>query len=197
MAAVLVLYAHPTPHRSRINRPLIDAARRVEGITVRELYEAYPDFVIDVAEEQRLLVSHDVIVLQHPFYWYSAPAIVKEWIDQVLVYGWAYGDGGTALQGKVMLNAITAGGPEQAYGSSGRNRFTLRQLLAPFDQTAHLCGMRYLAPHVIHDANDFAGATVVARVADRYARLLSALRDGTLPLDAASNAEVVNDLIPA
>ena len=96
MASVLVLYAHPAPHKSRINRRLATAAREVDGITFRDLYELYPDFVIDVEEEQKLLKEHDVIVWQHPFYWYSAPSLVKEYLDLVLTYGWAYGEGGTA-----------------------------------------------------------------------------------------------------
>ena len=196
MASVLVLYAHPAPHKSRINRRLVAAAREVEGVTFRDLYELYPDFLIDVEEEQRLLAEHDVIVLQHPFYWYSAPALVKEYLDLVLTYGWAYGEGGTALKGKIMLQAISAGGPEEVYGPQGRNRFTIRQLLAPFDQTAHLCGMRYLAPHVIHGANQLADAAGIQPHVQRFTRLLTALRDGTLPLEQAASAEKVNELIP-
>ena len=64
---------------------------------------------IDVRAEQELLVSHDVIVSQHPFYWYSSPALLKEWQDLVLEHGWAYGRGGTKLTGKILFNAITAG----------------------------------------------------------------------------------------
>lgn len=197
MASVLVLYAHPAPHKSRINRRLAAAAREVQGVTFRDLYELYPDFLIDVEEEQKLLKAHDIIVLQHPFYWYSAPALVKEYLDLVLTYGWAYGEGGTALQGKILLHAISAGGSEEFYCSQGRNRFTIRQLLAPFDQTAFLCGMRYLAPHVIHGANQFADAASVQPHVQRYARLLKSLCDETLPLDQAVDAHKINDLIPA
>jgi len=196
MASVLVLYAHPAPHKSRINRRLVAAAREVPGVVVCDLYELYPDFLIDVEEEQRLLAEHDVIVLQHPFYWYSAPALVKEYLDLVLTYGWAYGEGGTALKGKILLQAISAGGPEEVYGPQGRNRFTIRQLLAPFDQTAHLCGMRYLAPHVIHGANQLADAASIQPHVQRFTRLLAALRDGTLPLEQAASAEKVNELVP-
>ena len=81
---VLILYAHPMPRKSRANRALAEAVRGLEGVTFHDLYEAYPDFFIDVAREKALLVEHDVIVLQHPFYWYSAPALVKEWLDLVL-----------------------------------------------------------------------------------------------------------------
>ena len=129
---------------------LVDAIRGLDNVTVHDLYEEYPTFVIDVPREQELLLAHDVIVFQHPFYWYSSPAIMKEWQDLVLEYGWAYGKGGDKLKGKLTLNAISTGGPQFAYRKDGYNRFTMRELLAPFDQTAHLCGMKYLAPFVLH-----------------------------------------------
>ena len=87
--AVLVLVAHPAMRRSRVNRRLTEAARGLDGVMVNDLYQRYPDFDIDVAREQQLLESHDVVVMQHPFYWYSTPAILKEWQDLVLEHGWA------------------------------------------------------------------------------------------------------------
>ena len=84
-------------------------------MTIHDLYEVYPTLSIDVKREQALLLEHDVIVFQHPFYWYSCPAILKEWQDLVLEHGWAYGVGGTQLRGKITLNAITTGGPAHAY----------------------------------------------------------------------------------
>ncbi len=146
---VLILYAHPMPRKSRANRALVEAVRGLDGLTFHDLYETYPDFYIDVKHEQDLLRQHDVIVVQHPFYWYSAPALMKEWLDLVLEHGFAYGEGGTALKGKRWQQAITTGGPAEAYEPAGYNRFTVRQLLAPFEQTAHLCGMPFLEPFIV------------------------------------------------
>lgn len=189
---ILILFAHPVLERSRVNRRLMEGVRDLEGVTVHDLYEAYPTLGIDVAREQALCVAHDVLVLQHPFYWYSAPAIIKEWLDLVLEHGWAYGKGGTALRGKLMFNVITTGGSDDAYRREGYNRFTMRQLLAPFDQTAHLCGMTYLAPFVVHGAlrlgSDGAAAVHVAA----YRRLLEAVRDDRLDLARAAAAETLD-----
>ena len=106
MRRVLILFAHPVLERSRVNRRLLDAIRDVEGVTIRDLYEDYPTLFIDVKREQADLVEHDIIVFQHPFYWYSCPAILKDWQDLVLEHGWAYGVGGNQLRGKITLNAI-------------------------------------------------------------------------------------------
>lgn len=194
---VLVLFAHPVLERSRVNRHLAKVAQSVEGVTFHDLYEEYPTLDIDVPREQALLTDHAVVVFQHPFYWYSAPAIVKEWQDLVLEHGWAYGTNGRALVGKVTLNAITTGGPAMAYEATGYNRFTIRQLLTPFDQTAHLCGMRFLAPFVVHSSLRLGLSTeAIAPAATHYRQLLEALRDDRLDLDKAARADKFDDPAP-
>ena len=189
MRRVLVLFAHPVLERSRVNKRLVAAIRDLSGVTIHDLYEAYPTFAIDVAREQELLREHDIVVFQHPFYWYSTPAILKEWQDLVLEHGWAYGHSGTQLRGKITFNAITTGGPESAYRTGGYNRFTIRELLAPWDQTAHLCGMRFLAPFAVHAALRVSGDADMATARAAYRALLEALRDDRLDLDRAAAAQ--------
>jgi glutathione-regulated potassium-efflux system ancillary protein KefG len=177
---VLVLYAHPQPHRSRVNQALAGAIRELDGVTFHDLYEAWPDGAIDVPFEQELLARHSTIVMQHPFYWYSVPPLLKEWIDVVLTWGWAYGRGGTALLGKRVMTAITAGGLEAGYQRDGYNRFTVRELLAPVDQTAFLCGMAYLPPFVVYGTHRLEEPGVAQATAD-YRAVIEALRDGRTP----------------
>jgi glutathione-regulated potassium-efflux system ancillary protein KefG len=177
MARVLILFAHPSLERSRVHRELLRAVPDDPQLTLHDLYEAYPRLDIDVQREQALLLEHDVIVFQHPFYWYSTPPILKQWQDLVLEHGWAYGSDGKALVGKDFLSIISAGGGEPAYCSVGYNRFTVRELLAPMEQTAHLCGMRFLPPFVVFGTHriDAEGITGEAR---RYRVLLEALMAG-------------------
>jgi len=184
MRKLLIVFAHPVVERSRVNRRLVEAVSGLEGVVVHDLYEAYPEFDIDVRREQRWLEAHDVIVFQHPLFWYSAPALLKQWQDLVLEHGWAYGAAGTALRGKWALHATTAGGSEDSYRREGGNRFTIGELLAPFEQTARLCGMSWLPPFVVHGTH-LLTEPEIARHADDYRRLVVALRDGTLD-DAAA-----------
>ena len=125
------MLAHPAYEKSRINRRLWAAVQDLAGVRFHDLYEAYPEFDIDISREQALLTAADAIVLQHPFFWYSTPALVKQWEDLVLEHGWAYGSRGTALQGKSFLSVITTGGGQDAYHAEGHNRFSIRELLAP------------------------------------------------------------------
>lgn len=181
MKSVLVLFAHPNLEESRIHKIWLRSALKLEGVTVRDLYELYPDFDVDVASEQELLARHDVVVLQHPLYWYSTPALVKQWIDLVLVHGWAYGTGGDALAGKWLVSAISTGGKDEAYRPEGFHGISLEDLLAPLRQTARLCKMRYLPPFVTHGAFSISPEDILAS-AQEYTRLLEALRDETFDL---------------
>jgi glutathione-regulated potassium-efflux system ancillary protein KefG len=176
---ILVLFAHPRLRQSVVQRALLAAISGLDDITVRDLYAEYPDLMIDPRREQRSLLAHDLLVLQPPFYWYSSPAVVKEWLDIVLEEGWAYGSGGDRLRGKFLLNALSTGGPQEAYHGKGRNRFPMRALLAPFDQTAYLCGMGWLEPFVVHAGRKLDPAALTER-AERYRDLLLGLRDGRL-----------------
>jgi glutathione-regulated potassium-efflux system ancillary protein KefG len=179
---ILVLFAHPRPSASVVQKALAAAARSVEGVTVRDLYAEYPQFGIDVAREQELLLAHELIVLQHPFYWYSSPAILKEWQDLVLEFGWAYGPGGQQLHGKYLMQAISTGGAAAAYQPSGRNRFTIDEFLRPFNQTAHLCGMAYLKPFVVHEGRQIERTRLEAAAADYRALLDRLAHDAEPPL---------------
>jgi len=170
---ILILYAHPFAEQSRVNQALANAARSLANVQVRDLYEAYPDFYIDVQQEQQLLAEADLIVFQHPIQWYGMPSLLKEWVDTVLEYGWAYGEGGTALHGKDFWLAATTGSPQESYREDGHHGHEFSAFLPPFRQTARLCGMRWMRPYILHGA-DRVGDDALARHIEGYkTRLLS------------------------
>ena len=192
MAKILILFAHPALEKSRINRRLAAAVQDLDGVTFHDLYEAYPDFDVDIRHEQHLLEEHEIIVLQHPFYWYSTPPLLKQWEDLVLQHGWAYGSEGTALRGKRALSVISTGARADAYCPEGYNRFTMRQLLAPIEQTFDLCGVDYLPPFIVHGALGMTPELLAGHARD-YRRTVEALRDGRLDLAAARGEQRLNE----
>jgi glutathione-regulated potassium-efflux system ancillary protein KefG len=194
MTKILVLFAHPMLEKSRVQHALVSTARTTANVTVHDLYEEYPDFDVDVRREQALLIQHDIVVLQHPFYWYSCPALMKQWIDLVLEHGWAYGRHGKALQGKKMVNVISLGGSDDAYKGSGLNRHTVREFLIPFEQTATLCRMEYLPPYVVHGTHK-ATEEDIRRHADAYALLLERLGAGRISQNDLHSSRYLNDIL--
>jgi len=189
---VLILFAHPAFEKSRVNKHLAESVRHMDEVTFHDLYQAYPNLQIDVRSEQELLEKHDIIILHHPFFWYSTPAILKEWQDLVLEHGWAYGSQGNALKGKLFLNVITTGGPEMAYHREGRNHFTVRQLLAPIEQTANLCKMIFLPPFIVHGTHAITTAEI-SRYADDYRELITAFSAERVEIDAARKLDRINE----
>ena len=164
----------------------------MEGVTLHDLYHAYPEFDIDIKQEQALLSDHEIIIFHHPFFWYSTPAILKEWQDLVLEHGWAYGSTGNELKDKLCFNVMTSGGQRVAYAENGYNRFTVRQLLAPIEQTAFLCKMIYLPPFVVHGTHSITKDKIL-QSQKNYHQLLTLFRDEQIILEKARELRYLND----
>lgn len=154
---VLVIVAHPAMEQSRVNSRLLGAAMSLTAqaskVEVRDLYRLYPDYLIDIAAEQAALAQARLVVWQHPIHWYSMPPLMKLWVDEVLAFGWAYGPGGTALRGKDLWLVASTGGPQDSYRPDSYNRYFFDAFLPPYEQTAALCGMRFLPPMMLHGAH--------------------------------------------
>jgi len=157
---IVVIYANPMPRHSRINRPLAAALAALPGVQMRDLYARYTDYDIDVVAEQRALSTANAVVLQFPLRWYSVPPLLKLWIDEVLESGWAFGPGGTALRGKSLMVLASAGGSADAYSEQGSHGYDIERFLLPLEQTARLCGMDWLPPLMLLDANHADAATL-------------------------------------
>ncbi|MBC6982551.1 NAD(P)H-dependent oxidoreductase [Caulobacter sp. 17J80-11] len=184
-ARTLLVLAHPALERARMNPALADAAQALPGVTLRDLYELYPDFTVDVRTEQKLLLEHDLIVLQFPLFWYSAPSLLKEWIDAVWLKGFAYGPRGVALRGKTLLCVISTSASAADFTPEGDYRFSLTEFLRPFEQTARYCGLKWAEPFVVF-GEDAAGDDGLRRNAEAYRDRLSELAAQiarTLPTD--------------
>jgi glutathione-regulated potassium-efflux system ancillary protein KefG len=193
MNKILILFAHPRYEQSRVNRALLTELHDREYITIHDLYEEYPNFNIDVAREKELLLSHQIIVWHYPFYMYSAPAMIKQWIDQVLEHGWAHGADGIMLKNKLIFSAITTGGTKESYSCNGFNRHSIPELLIPLEQTANLCKMTWLQPFVVQGTYRLTDDTL-AEYAVQYRQLLRRLVH-THPVIISGRYEFLNDWI--
>jgi len=176
---VFLVFAHPYPDRSRANRRLLEAVADLEGVEVRSLYDEYPSFAIDVAVEQAALERAAIVVWQHPMYWYSVPGLLKHWFDKVLVRGWAYGEGGTALRGKRCLWVATTGGDDHAFSPEGMHARPFEAYVPAMEQTARFCGMHWEDPIIIKGAHRIPDAALdeaAARYRTRVAELMAQTR---------------------
>lgn len=193
MKSVLVVLSHPNLSESKINSQLVTQVSDRANVKVHDLYQHYPDGVIDIEKEQALISRYDVVVFQHPFYWYSAPALLKEWFDLVLKFNWAYGPKGEALKGKIWLSIISTGGSQQAYSKDGHHNFEIRDFLTPYEQTANLCQMPFSPPFIIHNAVSIGNDKVqIEEYQNKYTHVFDTISRDDFSIDTIKHHKTFN-----
>lgn len=144
MKNVLVVSGHTNLEASVANKKILEVlAERLPDAEIVKLDRLYPDFRIDVAAEQARLLKADVIVLQFPVFWYSAPSLLERWMEETFVHGFSHGSKGDKLAGKKLVLSFTTGAPEAVFAKDGPVGFALDDFLACFKATARLCRMEY------------------------------------------------------
>ncbi|XP_061548033.1 NAD(P)H dehydrogenase [quinone] 1-like [Phycodurus eques] len=106
----------------------------------------------DITEEQRKLSEADLIIFQFPMYWFSLPAILKGWIDRVLVPGYAHSKEKRYSRGifkdKRAVLSFTTGSQESMFSANGINGDMNVTLWPIQNGILHYCGFQVLAPQI-------------------------------------------------
>lgn len=176
MKNVLVILTHPSVESSNINAALFNVAQSIFHVTTVDLYKEYSDFKIDTVKEQQRLLTHDVIVFLFPIYWYSTPALLKEWQDRVLEYGFAYGSTGDKLHGKSLLCATSTGSDISSYRNKETNKLTTRDLLLPIERMAEDTGLNFVEPLVLYGARTALKENRLKPHVEEFVRLLNSFK---------------------
>ncbi|MGE0562385.1 MAG: NAD(P)H-dependent oxidoreductase [Flavobacteriales bacterium] len=143
---ILMILAHPNFEKSIANKHISNIVLASGQTTVRNLIDLYPDFKINVKVEQEILLKADVIVFQYPLFWYGVPSLLKEWIDSVFTYGFAFGKGTYQLEGKKIIVSFTTGSSEKDYPEE-----VIEKIVFPFKGLADYCKMEYLTTLISHE----------------------------------------------
>jgi glutathione-regulated potassium-efflux system ancillary protein kefF len=144
----LVIYSHTYPETSKAGNAILEVLKATPNFEVRNIDALYPDLnEIDIAAEQKALLEAEVIIFQHPIFWFNVPHSLKRWMDEVLQYGFAFGGAeGNKLRGKKFIHSFTTGFGEDTYAGE------LGQVLsAPILASANYCGMEYIKAFPLHN----------------------------------------------
>jgi putative NADPH-quinone reductase len=152
----LVILTHPDIESSKVNKRWLQEVEELKSeFTVHQLHKVYgAGESLNVRMEQEQLLAHDAAIFQFPFYWFGTPPLLKKWLDDVLLPGFAYGrnEEDRKLTGKRFGFAISAGIKSEDYRSDGRYRYTVEELLSPLVATVSYVNAKYVAPFVLYGA---------------------------------------------
>lgn len=140
----LVIVAHPKYTESTTQQLFKESVADDENVVWHLITET-----IDPAKEQALLLQADRIIFQFPLYWYSAPAVLKNWQDKVLTTKFATGSS-YSLAGKELGLVVSTGAAQKEFQAGASEQFTMSEILRPYEALANKTKMKYLVPLVVY-----------------------------------------------
>lgn len=144
MKNVLIISGHTDLATSVANKTIIETLEaRLPQAEIVKLDELYPNFKINVEAEQLRLLRADIIVLQFPVFWYSAPSILERWMEETFQHGFSHGSTGNKLKGKKLVLSFTTGAPESMYRHKGPMGYTIDEFLPCYKAACRLCQMEF------------------------------------------------------
>lgn len=171
----LVIIGHPDIESSVVNKKWIEEMKlHPDLFTIHELAKEYPDGVIDIEKEQSLIMSHGNLILQFPIHWFNSPHLLKKWLDDVFIDGWAFGKSGNNLKDRKIALAVTAGSKSEDYDKEGRYKYHLEDVLVPFEITAKYCKADYQSFFAFY-GTDFSTQEEIIQSAKDYVHFLKGL----------------------
>lgn len=155
MSNTVVILAHPYFDTSSSHQFLWNCGQALTEAVYVDLREGDGLWDTQVLNEhRRVLMEADRILLQFPLYWYQAPALLKQWLDQLLTTPYQNPSFAQALVGKELGLVITADVAGFQYQAGGREGRTISELMTPYELLARYYQMNYLMPFVIHRFRD-------------------------------------------
>lgn len=165
----LIIVSHPNIQDSVINKRWVKELEKYpEQFTVHNIYNTYPDGKIDIEREQKLIEAHDTLILQYPLYWFNCPPLLKQWLDDVFTYGWAYGSTGDKMKDKKIALAISAGIEEVDFQEDETWKVTIEQLILPFKTTALYTKSNFKGHFVLYNSHDALHSETLEKSAKDY-----------------------------
>ena len=132
----LIVLAHPEYEDSNTQQFLIASTKNLEDVRISYLDEEK----IDKRKEKELLKEADRIIFQFPMYWYSAPFLLKRWLDEVFDDSFI----ANGLKKKELGLVVTMGLSQEDFAAGRSEKFTLSEIFRPFEALANKCQMTYL-----------------------------------------------------
>lgn len=189
---ILILFAHPLYEKSRVNQIINKYIPDSEYITFNDLYEEYPEFEINTNREQDLILEHDIIIWQHPLYWYSCPALLKQWMDMVLHFESDKDLDIHQLKGKAVFQVMSIGPQNHSFLDSQPDNRDVLDYLLPFQRTVEYSNMNYLPPYLVR-IDKMNSMMDIHKKGENYGYILEALISNFVSMKEIMQFKSMND----
>ncbi|MGP4771038.1 NAD(P)H-dependent oxidoreductase [Acinetobacter sp. PFS20] len=152
----LLILAHPYYAQSIANKTIVnELIKTYPDLEVRDIFQLYPDYKINVIAEQEALLRHDTIILQYPMFWFNMPAILKLWFDEVFTYQFAYGSQGDKLKDKKVIISMTVGQTEANMVNDQEN--LIDSFLKAVQHSIQYTQMQLSGTYLLYDVSPLSG----------------------------------------
>jgi putative NADPH-quinone reductase len=168
---MLYIIFHPNLKSSHVNQGLAQEAAN-NKIAIKDIYSLYPNFIIDSKLEQEELLKSDKVIIQFPIRWYSAPAMYHQYLEQVLLYGFAYGSD-FKLEGKKVYLVISTGGTKEAYQAQNDDLGEFGKYIRGIKDSFTYCKMNVRKTFVLFDAMHASESTIKEFAQSSIAQILA------------------------
>lgn len=148
----LIVMGHSNLGLSKVNSVWMkELKKNPDEFDVYNLYEGSKQGEFDVLAEQKRIERYDKLIIQFPLYWFNCPPLIKKWLDDVFLDGWAFGRNNQMKNRKVAL-LITAGSKESDYAVDGKYHCRLEEVLLPFEFTFNYMESNYKGFYAFYSA---------------------------------------------
>ncbi|WP_379965142.1 NAD(P)H-dependent oxidoreductase [Epilithonimonas sp. UC225_85] len=154
MKKTLVLFAHPYFEHSTTNVRLLECYENMPNVTLRDLYEDYPDFHIHTFRERKRIIQYERIIFHFPIIWFGLPPLLKLWIDEVFDMRWISEGDQNILSGKDALIIVSVGGSESNYTKEGKYKTSAEELLTGLRVSLDINNIELKKTHIIYNADN-------------------------------------------
>ncbi|UDM32254.1 NAD(P)H-dependent oxidoreductase [Lentilactobacillus laojiaonis] len=148
----LIISSNPNYQDSGLNQFLKTSSQwlgnSIEWLQLDEIYPEAKYTKKQIEQEQSRLQQADKIIFQFPMYWYSAPASLKSYLDQVMTNQFV--NIKHSLQNKSLGIVVGIGKNLQSYQAGASENYTISELLRPYQAFALAAQMKYLRPLTIN-----------------------------------------------
>ncbi|TPR18823.1 flavodoxin family protein [Apilactobacillus timberlakei] len=145
----LVIVSHPEYDNSMTESFLNQCQNDIDEVDWLVLDHLTDNYEFDVDKEQKRLIKYDRILLQFPMYWYSSPALLKKYEDDIFTRSFTYANEDGKLKDKELGIITTLGEPLKNYTVGGSEGFSINEILKPYQALAFKAGMKFIKPFAV------------------------------------------------